>query len=179
MTEDNMTTRLPGARIGAPVIDVYGCPFGAIANINYIADEVVIKTSRGLHVTLSGSSIMYEGGGVYSLLDDIDIDPLEFVEMPAAEPVPTEPTLTGVDALLAEREGRYGAYKDHARVSQGLKHVMIGTDGWKALYPYQKEALEMIAHKIARVLNGDPGYADNWVDIAGYAQLVVNELENN
>ena len=174
MTEDNMTTRLPGARIGAPVIDVYGCPFGAIANINYLADEVSIKTNWGVTVLVSGSTLLYEGGGVYSLLDDIDIDPEEFVEMPAAEP-----TLTGVDALLAEREGRYGAYKDHARISQGLKHVMIGTDGWQALYPYQKEALEMIAHKIARVLNGDPSYVDNWTDIAGYAQLVVNELENN
>ena len=35
----------------------------------------------------------------------------------------------------------------------------------------------MIAHKIGRILNGDPNYADSWVDIAGYAQLVANELE--
>lgn len=39
------------------------------------------------------------------------------------------------------------------------------------------EALEMIAHKIARICNGDPNYADNWVDIAGYATLVANRLE--
>lgn len=38
------------------------------------------------------------------------------------------------------------------------------------------EALEMIAHKIGRILNGDPGYADSWVDIAGYAQLVADRL---
>ena len=36
------------------------------------------------------------------------------------------------------------------------------------------EALEMIAHKIARILSGDADYADNWVDIAGYAQLGNN-----
>ena len=41
----------------------------------------------------------------------------------------------------------------------------------------QREALEMIAHKIARILNGDPNYADNWIDIAGYATLVANRLE--
>jgi len=34
-----------------------------------------------------------------------------------------------------------------------------------------REALEMIAHKIGRILNGDPNYADSWHDIAGYAKL--------
>lgn len=36
----------------------------------------------------------------------------------------------------------------------------------------------MIAHKIARILNGDPDYDDSWVDIAGYATLVVKKLKN-
>ncbi len=36
----------------------------------------------------------------------------------------------------------------------------------------------MIFHKIARIINGDPNYADSWVDIAGYATLVANRLEN-
>lgn len=35
----------------------------------------------------------------------------------------------------------------------------------------------MIAHKLARIMNGDPNYIDNWTDIAGYAQLVVDILE--
>jgi len=30
----------------------------------------------------------------------------------------------------------------------------------------------MILHKIARILNGDPEYSDNWHDIAGYATLI-------
>jgi hypothetical protein len=34
----------------------------------------------------------------------------------------------------------------------------------------------MIVHKIGRILNGDPNYDDSWADIAGYAQLVVKEL---
>ena len=41
---------------------------------------------------------------------------------------------------------------------------------------YQREGLEMIAHKISRILNGDPNYDDSWVDIAGYAQLVVDAI---
>jgi len=49
---------------------------------------------------------------------------------------------------------------------------------WKMeLLPDHKEALEMIQHKIARILNGDPNYADSWQDIAGYAQLIVKRIE--
>jgi hypothetical protein len=41
----------------------------------------------------------------------------------------------------------------------------------------QLEALEMICHKIGRIVNGDPNYADSWIDIAGYAKLVADRLE--
>lgn len=41
----------------------------------------------------------------------------------------------------------------------------------------QVEALEMIAHKIGRIINGDPNYADSWHDIAGYAKLVADRLD--
>jgi len=47
---------------------------------------------------------------------------------------------------------------------------------WHELDADQQEALEMIAHKIARILNGDPNYVDSWVDIAGYAKLVADRL---
>lgn len=42
---------------------------------------------------------------------------------------------------------------------------------------YQREAIEMICHKLARIVNGDPYYADSWTDIAGYAKLVADRLE--
>lgn len=35
----------------------------------------------------------------------------------------------------------------------------------------------MICHKLARIVNGDPGYSDSWRDIAGYAMLVSNRLD--
>ena len=44
------------------------------------------------------------------------------------------------------------------------------------MQPDQKEALFMIAHKIGRIINGDPDYADSWIDIAGYAKLVGDRL---
>ena len=30
---------------------------------------------------------------------------------------------------------------------------------------------------MGRIVNGDPSYVDNWRDIAGYAQLVADELQ--
>jgi len=80
-----------------------------------------------------------------------------------------------IEQTLKEREEKYGKFKDHSRISQNIKGAM--NDGrWGELSSDKKEALELIAHKIARVLNGDPDYADNWHDIAGYATLVENSL---
>ena len=36
--------------------------------------------------------------------------------------------------------------------------------------------IDLIANKLGRILNGDPSYADNWHDIAGYASLIDREL---
>lgn len=51
------------------------------------------------------------------------------------------------------------------------------SSGWSRLAPDQAQALDTIADKIARILNGDPNYDDNWRDIAGYATLVLKRLE--
>ena len=86
------------------------------------------------------------------------------------------PTANSVDSTLAERGSRYGKFSSHARITQRLKNEMRVTNGWQKLSGSQAEALDMIAHKIGRILNGDPNYADSWHDIAGYAQLVDNQL---
>lgn len=81
-----------------------------------------------------------------------------------------------VDNTVTQRGERYGLFADGAVIMQDLKAVMRATPGWERLTPSQREALEMIQHKIGRVLNGDPTYDDNWRDIAGYATLILNEL---
>lgn len=84
--------------------------------------------------------------------------------------------LSEINEVLRERGKRYGPFKGHAQITQMLKHDMRLCEGWNELIASQKEALEMIAHKIGRILNGDPNYDDSWRDIAGYAQLIVDQL---
>jgi hypothetical protein len=80
--------------------------------------------------------------------------------------------------LLDAREKTHGEYANVARVSQILKSDFryYGVK-YEKLRMAQKEALDMIACKIARILSGDPDEIEHWRDIAGYAQLVVRELE--
>lgn len=84
--------------------------------------------------------------------------------------------MTDIGAILAERGSRYGSFEGHAKITWGLKNAMVNTLKYPNLTDDQREALDMIAHKIGRILNGDPNYADSWVDIAGYAKLVADRL---
>lgn len=85
-------------------------------------------------------------------------------------------TFGAIESTLVERGKRYGEFPDHARISQSLKLVMRQGGRWPDLAEDQREALEMVAHKIGRILNGDPDYHDSWHDIVGYAKLVADRL---
>lgn len=86
-----------------------------------------------------------------------------------------------VNDILLERGERYGAFKDHSRLVQAMKKAagLYLPDTRERLAPDQSEALEMILHKVGRILNGDPDYIDSWQDIAGYATLVVQRLQED
>ena len=84
--------------------------------------------------------------------------------------------MSDINTTLAERGKRYGAFAGHAVLTQSLKAVFVSAPRYGLLTPSHRESLDMIAHKIGRILNGDPNYADNWHDIAGYATLVEQEL---
>ncbi len=81
-----------------------------------------------------------------------------------------------IDRTLAERGERYGEFAIHAEIAQNLQDAMRQAKGWDRLTPIGKQALTVIADKIARILSGDPCYADNWHDIQGYAKLVEDRL---
>jgi hypothetical protein len=84
---------------------------------------------------------------------------------------------SNIQETLTERGNRYGEFRTHANITQHIKFIMYNTPNWGILQEDQKESLEMVAHKIGRILNGDPNYDDSWVDIAGYATLVANRLQ--
>lgn len=97
---------------------------------------------------------------------------------------PTEKTpqneTGGIDAVLSERGSRYGRFVDHASITMSLKNAIRWhreVREFGLLADDQQEALDMICHKIGRIVNGDPNYADSWIDIAGYAKLVADRLE--
>jgi len=82
--------------------------------------------------------------------------------------------------LLNERGKTHGPYELHAGITQQIKSVMRlqhqnGYACWAKLEETQRESLDMIAHKIGRILAGDPDFRDHWDDIAGYAKLVADK----
>jgi hypothetical protein len=81
-----------------------------------------------------------------------------------------------LDAILTDRGKKYGPFHRHATVTQRLKELIDQYAEPGQFTDDQQEALDMICHKIGRIVNGDPNYVDNWDDIAGYAKLVADRL---
>lgn len=95
--------------------------------------------------------------------------------------VTEEMEVTGMDIeeVLEKRGSRYGVYQDVSSTAQSLKEVLRSRPSWPQMEPFMQESLDMICNKLARIANGDPYYKDSWVDVTGYATLVVKELEKN
>jgi hypothetical protein len=78
--------------------------------------------------------------------------------------------------ILEERAKTHGDFTYHAAVSQDLLETMIDAPNWAEINYVQREGLQMIAHKLARILVGNPNEPDHWLDIAGYATLVADRV---
>ena len=83
-----------------------------------------------------------------------------------------------IEEVLNQRHATYGSFTKNAEVSQMMKYFMTQGTNYKQMPMAHREALEMIVHKIARIVNGDPNYIDNWIDICGYSQLVIEEIKS-
>lgn len=83
-----------------------------------------------------------------------------------------------VEATLAERQAQYGCFEDVAFVTENIMAVLskVRTNGLNDLPHTHRMALYMIASKMARIVNGDFNYRDNWHDIGGYSKLVEDLL---
>ena len=84
-----------------------------------------------------------------------------------------------IEKVISDRGVNYGRFEDGAEIMQQLKLIAHTSQGWKKMKPIQREGMDMILHKIGRILNGDPSYADNWIDIEGYSKLVSDWLKGD
>lgn len=87
--------------------------------------------------------------------------------------------MADIEDTLQERGKNYGNYREQTTISKNIKEAMQERAKYWEMESDQQDALEMIAVKMSRIVNGDPDYADNWADIAGYATLVKDRLEGN
>lgn len=82
-----------------------------------------------------------------------------------------------LDRLTDERGTTHGMFSNHADYTQSFKRILYRAErerhdrGQRPLTAKEREALEMIFHKIGRILAGQPEFADHWDDIGGYAKL--------
>ncbi len=156
------------------------------ANVAAAQREEDVKEIKRKRVTLTA--------GQFLIAKKLGIDPFEYAKEAAKhapEPEVREDedegatwTTTSNDAgdivaTLTERGNEYGKFKDGAALMQGIKRLMAdhARAHDKTFSDDQWEALEMIVHKIGRIVNGNPDKVDHWVDIAGYAKLVADRLQ--
>lgn len=81
------------------------------------------------------------------------------------------------DPLLVEREKTHGSFQLNAGISQQLKRIMNTQVAWDKMDSRKREALDMIALKLSRILSGQANFKDHWDDIAGYAKLGAEACE--
>ena len=84
--------------------------------------------------------------------------------------------MKNIAETLDEREQEYGEYVDLSDVLESIITAYACSKNWVNMEPFQRVALYMDAMKTARILNGNPDNIDSWHDKAGYAELVVKEL---
>src|SRR5260221_7676742 len=85
--------------------------------------------------------------------------------------------LNGQRDLLVQRGSTHGKWVQQSEGAQRIKAAFKDCPNWASLKPSQKEALQMIATKISRILHGNPDERDHWADIAGYADLIIAAQE--
>lgn len=85
-----------------------------------------------------------------------------------------------VEETLESRRQIYGgSFLEQSQIAQSFKNTIHNSPNWKRMKVDQREAVEMIATKLSRILYGDPNYIDSWHDIAGYATLIEKALRDS
>ena len=127
----------------------------------------------------------YSDARLGSLLSQMDTDLRKQVDYAAETTRPSyTPSNNGslsmdqnIDTILSTRETTHGSYVEQSTASQTLKRLCEQARNWDQMPCYMRESIHMIQQKVARIICGDPFERDHWVDIMGYAALVLRELD--
>jgi len=84
--------------------------------------------------------------------------------------------LDKIEAILKTRDDTHGDYNDTAAAAQKVKDILRSYPNWSRLDAPKREAIDLIATKLGRIIAGNFNFADHWNDIAGYAKLVSDRL---
>lgn len=87
-----------------------------------------------------------------------------------------EPAGTMLEQTLSQRGSEYGDYTIMAHVAQSIKNQMRSGPSYARMSDDQRESLDVIATKIARIVCGNPNLPDSWLDIEGYAKLARDRI---
>lgn len=79
------------------------------------------------------------------------------------------------DPLLETREHTHGRYHDVALISQAIKSFLRAHKNWESRSDIERESMDMIAMKFARIIAGRPMQKQHWEDVIGYAKLVEEQ----
>lgn len=81
-----------------------------------------------------------------------------------------------IEELLKERRKTHGDFAMNAITAKSLFDIVISDSRGNEMQSSAWLALNVICQKIARICQ-TPDEVDHWKDIAGYATLVVKDLE--
>lgn len=91
-----------------------------------------------------------------------------------------------LEEILKERGKEYGSFDGHASITQSIERILLNSVdgrlhslGNPVVADTVREGMHMIAHKLARLVNGNPLNIDSWRDIAGYASVTADMIERH
>lgn len=87
--------------------------------------------------------------------------------------------LLELESILNNRAGSYGSYNEVAKIQTQIIDLLRSAKGYNKLKSSTILAIEMIIHKIIRLVNSGKEKEDTLMDIAGYALLALAEIKEN
>ncbi len=80
-----------------------------------------------------------------------------------------------MNEILEARGKTHGSFATNAHISQAIKALIF--EHAKNIPDVQREALDMIALKLSRIVSGKANVRDHWIDISGYALLAAEACD--